>query len=162
MRTETPARLSAQPAEAEFVLPRHGSKEVSLVLTADRGLPPGVREAPVAITLPGGMRASFPMALRVLSPLSLSTEPFECRAGTITAVNVLVHSEDEQPLSGEVTPIVPEGFTIAPASARFMDLAPGATTTLAFSLSAVRAPAAADALTLGAAMADGARAPHHP
>ena len=158
VRTETPARLSAQPAEAEFVLPRHGSKEVSLVLTADRGLPPGVREAPVAITLPGGMRASFPMALRVLSPLSLSTEPFECRAGTITAVNVLVHSEDEQPLSGEVTPIVPEGFTIAPASARFMDLAPGATTTLAFSLSAVRAPAAADALTLGAAMADGARA----
>ena len=157
VRAAPPEELST-PEQQQVRVPRGETRVVPVTVTAARAARPREHAVPVTVTLPDGLEAPLTAYVRVLAPLSVSVEPFDCAllGREPVPVSVLVRSNDDHALSGDVTVAVPEGFSVAPGEAAFGDLAPGATVTVAVTLAADRPPTAADRLLLQARTTDGA------
>lgn len=160
VRAAPPEALSASEPEQEVRVPRGETRVAAVTLRAARGAGPAEHAVPVTVTLPDGLEAPLTAYVRVLAPLSVTVEPFDCAllGREPVAVSVLVRNHDDRALSGDVTIAVPEGFSAAPGEAAFGDLAPGATATVEVTITADRPPTAADSLLLQARATDGALA----
>jgi hypothetical protein len=166
VRVQPPDGLEVDAPLQQLTLPRGKKGSVTIALRAPRGASPGERAVPVTVTLPGGTEAPLQAYVRVLSPLSLSIEPFDCAAlgRTPIPIKTIVRNEDDRPLSGHVIVSASEGMsvtnplapTVAPAIGRFAHLPPGDSLTIPMTLTAHRAVTSADNLTLRAQTTDGA------
>lgn len=157
LQVEPPAGLRAERPALTLSVPPGQSRAAIFALTADRGAPCGERRVPVTVTFPGGFSAPLEAYLTIVSPFSLTVEPFDCVAlvrGPVAA-KALVRNDDDRPLSGTVSFLAPEGFGVSPRERSFSNLAPGATVALPVALSGTRAPRPGEDLTLRGA-ADGA------
>jgi hypothetical protein len=160
MRVDPPTGLSAGEREQVLSIVPGESGAFVIELQADRNASEGTRAVPITLILPDGLQAPLVAYVRIVSPMSVSVDPFDCTRLQEEAVNstVSVRNQDQIPLSGQVTLAAPDGFTVDPAEASFSELGPGAETLVPFSLSAERRPTSGDALRLVVTTSDGARA----
>lgn len=159
LKVEAPDGLAvAQPDRGLSVAWRE-KKSFPIRFAALRSATSGERALPIIVTLPGGLLAHFQSYVRVLSPLALSMEPFDCSHLTSkpTIVRANVKNNDDRSLSGQLEVSAPDGFAVTPAKSAFPSISPGATTTLPFGLAAQRTPISADELALRVVTSDGAK-----
>jgi len=160
MRVDPPTGLAVSEREQVLSIEPGENGTFTVGLKADRGASEGTLAVPVTLILPDGSQVPLVAYVRIVPPVSVSVDPFDCTRLEEEAARstVIVRNQDQVHLSGQVTLVVPDGFTVHPAEASFSELAPGAETLVSFSLSAERRPTSWDGLRITVGTSDGARA----